>query len=575
MSLNEEFDELARRKLEERLFPYQEADWQDAAGRIDALRRRGGRKAWYFGAGLLLLISGFTWFALQPAGSKTPAVAITKQHVPETPLPAVQAATAHSVAATSSEVESAMMPVKATHSAHAAGPTPAKRASRDKTVPQPYKPKLIAHAPEHSKTPSATKDGAVAPAGVSLHEPSNAVAHAIVIDTSETASATSDEHAGTVISQTSSLHGSPTVHEPESLRNDEASLGQKQPSASKSGTTHTVIEPNSPIATPKEGTTSGAVEQEANDRAANSSTARQLIDPARSAEAPAERDSTSTANTTLLAPGDAASAISATPPAVPPIVPERAPWEISATGGMFTSSTKYAGGNSADWTGGISKERSIGIGAELMHMGRNIGIGAGLHYGSYAERIRTDGIDRSTTSFNHYWYLMAVDTTVLVITDTLPGTPPSYTGSSMDTTLLVLAQGTDTAVNQQHLRDARDQVNRVSYLEVPLMLDAHLTQGRWMLGLRGGPTIGLLTGRRGSLPNSTDDGYLGFNDVAFREVVFGYTARAYVRYRFNAGWCVGLEPALRGQLLNSLGSGELERRSIAKGVVLSLTYRLR
>lgn len=592
MSFNEEFDELARRKLEERAFPYQEADWQDAAARIDALRRRGGRKAWTYGAALLLLISGFTWFALQPAGSETPAVAITKQRVPETPSPAVQAAaatiepvrsasadhvgdTAQSVTATPSKVESATMPMKATRSAHAAGPTPAMRASQYRSVPQPYKPKLTAHTPEHSKTPSAAKDAASASAGASLQGPGNAVAPAIVIEPSETASVTSDEHAGTVIGRTSPQDGSLTVHEPRSVRNDEVALGQKQPSTNKSELTHTAIEPNSPSATTKAGTTSGAVEQVANDRAANSSTALQLIDPTKSAEAPAEMDSASIANTTLLPPGDTASAVPAAPPATPPIVPERAPWEISVMGGLFTSSTKYTGGNSADWSGGISNERTIGIGAEIMHVGRNIGIGTGLHYGSYAERIRTEAIDRITTDFNPYWYLMTVDTTVLVITDTLPGMPPSYTGSSVDTTLHVLAQGTDTVVSQQHLRDARDQVNRVSYLEVPILLDAHVTQGRWMLGLRGGPTIGLLTGRRGSLPNSTADGYLGFNDVAFREVVFGYTARAYVRYRFNAGWSVGVEPALRGQLLNSIGSGELERRSSALGVMLSLTYRLR
>ena len=181
----------------------------------------------------------------------------------------------------------------------------------------------------------------------------------------------------------------------------------------------------------------------------------------------------------------------------------------------------------------------------------------------------------STTTFNQYWYLIAVDTMVLFITDTLPGQPPSYTGTSIDTTIHVLAQGTDSTTSSQHLREARDQVNRVSYLEVPILLDAHVVQGRWSLGLRGGPTIGLLTGRRGSLPNTTDDGYLGFNDVAFREVVFGYSGRAYIRYRFNAGWSVGLEPAMRGQLLNSFGSGELERRASAFGVMMSLTYRLR
>ena len=242
---------------------------------------------------------------------------------------------------------------------------------------------------------------------------------------------------------------------------------------------------------------------------------------------------------------------------------------------MLSSTTKYSGSNSADWKGDIQKENSVGIGAELMHMGRNFGVGTGLHYSTYSERIRTDAVDRSTTTLQNFWYLMPVDTMVFVVTDTLPGTPPSYTGTSTHTTLDVLAQGTDTTTTTERIREARNEMNHVSYLEVPLLLDAHLVQGRWSFGLRGGPTVGLLTGRRGAIPAPDNEGYVAFADLPFRELIVGYTARAYARYRFNAAWSVGIEPALQGQLMNSLGSGELERKAKAKGMMLSLTYRLR
>ncbi|MFZ1616218.1 MAG: hypothetical protein WAT41_02575, partial [Flavobacteriales bacterium] len=296
------------------------------------------------------------------------------------------------------------------------------------------------------------------------------------------------------------------------------------------------------------------------------------------ANQPNEATTPSTDTTTSIATGNSVTddTVTAAPSAAaPPLVPERAPWEISVMGGLFSSTADYTGSNSAEWNAGISKENSLGIGTELMHMGRNFGIGAGLHFSTYAERLRTDAIDRTTNTLHDFWYLNPVDTAILVITDTLPGTPPTYTGTSTNTTVNVLTQGTDTISTTQRIREARNEVNRASYLEVPILLDVHLVQGRWSFGLRGGPTVGLLTGRRGTLPAPDNEGYVAFADQPFRELIFGYTARAYVRYRFNAAWSVGVEPALRGQLMNSLGSGELERKASAKGVMLSLSYRLR
>lgn len=216
------------------------------------------------------------------------------------------------------------------------------------------------------------------------------------------------------------------------------------------------------------------------------------------------------------------------------------------------------------------------FGADIMHMGTHFGIGGGVHYGTYAERIHTE--DRTSTLVNieNYWYLQPIDTTFLLITDTIDIQGETYyVGVPQNITVNVLENGSDTTVITTHIRSGRDQMNRTNYLEVPLLADAHITQGRWMFGLRGGPMLGVLTGRRGAVPNAADDGYEEFADQAFRSLIVGYTARAYIRYRFNSAWSIGLEPAIKGQLLDTYSSGDLSRRSAGFGGSVSLSYRLR
>ena len=85
----------------------------------------------------------------------------------------------------------------------------------------------------------------------------------------------------------------------------------------------------------------------------------------------------------------------------------------------------------------------------------------------------------------------------------------------------------------------------------------------------------MLTTRQGSIPSNSDKGFTEFNDLAVRQFVLGWTARAYVRYRFNSAWSVGIEPAARGQFGNNLDALGTTRRSNAYGCMLSLSYRLR
>lgn len=285
-----------------------------------------------------------------------------------------------------------------------------------------------------------------------------------------------------------------------------------------------------------------------------------------------------TADSTIAREDDVAvsdSAGASVPEPVLQLVSPRSPWELSAWVGLASTTSRYGSPEQAGWS--VSPERTAAFGAEAMRMGRNFGYGFGLHYGTYADRLSTPEVTRTSMELERYWYLAPVDTTLLIITgsalDSLGNTV--YTGINVNTTVQVIRSAYDTAYATTLLRKARERVNRTSYVELPLLLDAHLVQGRWSFGVRGGPAIGMLTTRSGTVPGEGPDGYEELGEAFTRRYVLGWTARAYVRYRFNSAWSIGLEPGARGQLQDGFASPSVTRRSDALGVALSLSYRLR
>ena len=211
-----------------------------------------------------------------------------------------------------------------------------------------------------------------------------------------------------------------------------------------------------------------------------------------------------------------------------------------------------------------------------MHMGRNFGIGTGLHLATYAEDLDVSSRSITTTSFRDSNYFQSIDTTLLIVVGTTQiGGQTYYITQPFYTTVQVLINGTATTISTQELVRAMKASNRISYVEIPLLADAHLDQGAWSVGVRGGPTVGLLTSRSGALPSTVSDGSLTNDERTFKSTVFGVTGRAYLRYRFNSGWSVGAEPTYRMHFGNALEGGDIIRRNAGWGGQLSLTYRLR
>lgn len=251
----------------------------------------------------------------------------------------------------------------------------------------------------------------------------------------------------------------------------------------------------------------------------------------------------------------------------------RSKLELTLWGGPFSTSTNYRGERSTDWASTIGKAGSVAFGAELMRQGEHFGIGAGLHYSTYVEQLNAEGLkDELRTTVTTY-ELNGIDTTVMVVNGTVWINGQQYYMTQMlDTTIYVLV-GTDSEVISNNVRrNALARSNRTSYLEIPLLFETHTRYGRWGFAVRGGPTLGIVQGRRGVLP--TTSGYTDLDDEAFSELVLGYTVQGHVRYHLGVAWSVGIGPAIRGQLMNTLQSDQLQRRSHAIGAVIAIGYRL-
>ena len=243
--------------------------------------------------------------------------------------------------------------------------------------------------------------------------------------------------------------------------------------------------------------------------------------------------------------------------------------------GRFSTQSQYTWNGELDPAVDVQRGSSTSYAAELMNMGAHVGFGFGLHLSEYAERIDARELSTSHQFQSTHYFILPVDTTILVIIDTIviDGTTHYVTGQ-LDTTFNILGseQVTNTVTEQQ--REARQLVNRVSYVEIPLLADAHVRSGHWNLGVRGGPTIGFLSASRGALPNATGDGYVDLGRDHLQATVFGYTARAYVRYALNEAWALGLEPTIKGQITSTLPKGDAVRKGSALGAFFSVTYRL-
>lgn len=563
MNLNNEFDELARRKLQEQAFPFEEANWSEMQKSLNGGRKRRAGGFWIFGSAAVLLVGISSWWLLQDRSSYRPVTEVSEVRSGNAPEHTASEAPAHTVIARTGSVSSSEKAVatgtvtEAPVTGQAAKATTAPASNTKSTVPE-LQP-TSANASLEAGT-SAAKGGdrptasiAGATRGSSIEGPEDRTSMGSTI----TSTAVVSEN-GTKQGEDRTMDG-PKSSAVEVITSGVAAGTLPAEGIAKSGNTAPAMDGQQVNAEESGNTAVGAEEQAA------------AVYPADSVATEATM-----ASVTPNTPSDSV-ATPLLPASLPPLIPERAPWEISLLGGIFSSTSTFTGGNSADWSNDVGRMTTGGAAAEVMHMGRHFGLGLGLHYGTYAERITLGELSSTTTMIDNFWFLVPVDTTLLFISDTInAGTDSSYyVGQSVPTTINVLAEGADTTSTTTVTRQARELVNRTSYLEVPLLFDVHLVQGPWSLGLRAGPTVGFLTGRTGALPNAANDGYTEFGDQAFREVMVGYTARAYIRYRWNDAWSIGLEPALRGQLMNSLGEGAIDRRSTAFGGMISLSYRLR
>lgn len=551
MNLNDQFDEIARQKLEERAFPFQEEAWLEARRAIQAKQTRRIGAGWYWGG---LAAIGVAAWLLWPVDSPEQVVESMQQGAAAQHEVTVDSEGQKEVAA---EMKAATVP--------------------DNTDSQLQGGQRTEAAQTNGAQSSMHQAPAIEPQRSVVAKRSASAQQSEGTTMTATSPAATDNRPATPDARSESGQASSTTTSVSSAATGQGQATDAQPEFEEQLVSESEIAPSissqSQSAAPSESSTS--IENEGTSGVSDASTVESTSEQVPSLMTPNAPDTTEGSAEEHMrkaaAPTDSAMAATPEVPVAPPLVTPQSPWEISLLGGMFRSTSTYSGAGSEMWS--IAPENSWGAGAELMHMGRNFGVGGGLHYGTYADRFSTPEVSNTTTTIDRFWYLANVDTTLLLITggDSLSG----YTGISVPATVQVIRSSYDTTSVTTLLRRTSERVNRTSYIEVPVLMDAHLVQGRWSIGVRGGPTLGLLTTRSGSIPQDGDAAYADLNEVTMRQYVFGWTARAYVRYRFNSAWSVGIEPSARGQLLDGLDDLGVKRRSSALGGMISLSYRLR
>lgn len=569
MSDRTEFDDQARRKLEERAFPFDPAAWADMEPMLPQQHRR-RRWAWpLLAAALLVPMAGGLWYAAQEDAPTTVAVPTAVPTAPATPNVVTDHADVTATPTAQTITEAHTTPTGSTAPAE-----PSVRPRQEHTASD--KPAHNTHTPPLAERHATTAQ---------LPSPARHVVHTTIAKEQHK----EQHHAGSKAPQEDrqpvSVTNTPVSPTPQGSSDVTASDQDDQAQQASAPPPDKIIANDaSTIADPL--TTAYDQEPVSNDLTTSNSTA---ATPAGEEHAQGYTTDTTAAHAwpspasfpdslsaNVIVPKDSSrtdsllydSASTAYPP-----LPTHPQWELGLWAGAFNTHTSYSGSRTADWATDHAGRNSIGFGAELVRMGDHFGYGSGLHYISYAERVAASGLTSSQIATVWSHHLMGVDTTILVTNGTaVINGQTYYVTYSLDTTIMVLVSTSEEETVTTVRRNALERTNRTSYLEIPLLLDAHTGAGRWLFGVRGGPTVGVLQGRRGQLPGAA--GYTDLQDEAFHELVFGWTAQGYVRYQLGEAWSIGVGPSARGQLGNTMQGNDLMRRSAAWGGVFGIAYRL-
>lgn len=533
MNKENEFDRIAREKLAERAFTFQEGDWAAMEQLIAQGRKRRGL-GWWDTLAAVALIAPIACYLLQEPATEAPALVHVPAAQPMEPATTTTHGADHHNTTTHAERSADTERIAA--SSATPGSTPASTPAQN-PVSAPPTPATVAATTHATSRPSAaeTRTGNSSPSvratAAQAAPPSSGAAPAepLLQAASPGASGTAVH---VVTAATTAVNTAPLESPPPGVRPDATMApGSEEPARA--------VAPS--------GGTEGT----------SSVTATDAQSPVAASSAPVAQDSTAAAPPTIVAKAVR-------------------PWavELSGLGGAWASAPRYSGADTDPWRNDVHSRLAPAYGAEVALQRGSFGVGTGVHATTYSEAVQQERQQMSNTRIDTSYGLTPTPATITIIIDTIIQGPATYyVTQTIDTVLNVLTTAYDTTTTVTVLREGIDRVNRVSYVEVPLFLDLHTSAGRWTFGARGGPFVGFRTEQRSVLPGAEGaNGNLA--DATFRSTVFGWSARAYARYRLTDRWSLGVEPGMRGSFGDVMNTQGITRRNSAWGAWLSLSYRL-
>jgi hypothetical protein len=122
----------------------------------------------------------------------------------------------------------------------------------------------------------------------------------------------------------------------------------------------------------------------------------------------------------------------------------------------------------------------------------------------------------------------------------------------------------------------KNGVNHITYVEIPVMVTYNIISGRTGVGVSGGVSTGLLTGRSGYYIKSDGKGVESLEEIdGFRKVVLNGRVGLDIYYRMNARMCLNLRPQIKTNL-NSVfeDNYSVKQKYSSAGVLFGVSWLL-
>jgi hypothetical protein len=128
-------------------------------------------------------------------------------------------------------------------------------------------------------------------------------------------------------------------------------------------------------------------------------------------------------------------------------------------------------------------------------------------------------------------------------------------------------------INIDTIANGYSGVNKLSYIEIPMLLGYRYTSGKWSLGIQTGPAFAILTKTVITHPSTDLTNIAAIDKTYFRNTSFNWIAKPSVHYMVNENIGLGISGMFRWNLGSLVNDVEITEKYNSAGVQMGIYFK--